>query len=148
MNKKNPIADNVSTKQPAVWSALNQLISFIKDYAENKGFEDQIVWELELVVDEILTNIIRYAYPQAGGMIEVSCGYEASKGVVVEINDYGIPFNPLDHPPPDCTPDIDINKIRTNGFGIHIFCCLLDDIAYKRKGNMNCLTLIKKTRAL
>ena len=146
MNKKEPIADKVSTKQPAVWSAFGQLISFIIDYAKSKGFEDQIVWELELIADEILTNIIRYAYPQVVGMIEVSCCYEASKGLVVEINDYGIPFSPLAYPTPDCTSDI--NSIRTNGFGIYIVRCLLDDIAYKRKGNMNCLTLRKKTRAL
>ena len=146
MNKKDLIADKVSTKQPAVWSAFGRLISFIIDYAKSKGFDDQIVWELELVADEILTNIIRYAYPQVVGMIEVSCCYEASKGLVVEINDYGIPFNPLAYPTPDCTSDI--NSIRTNGFGIYIVRCLLDDIAYKRKGNMNCLTIRKKTRAL
>ena len=146
MNKKDLIADKVSTKQPAAWSAFGQLMSFIIDYAKNKGFEDQIIWELELVADEILTNIIRYAYPQVVGMIEVSCCYEASKGLVVEINDYGIPFSPLAYPIPDCTPDI--NNIQTNGFGIYIVRCLLDDIAYKRKGNMNCLTMRKKTRAL
>ena len=146
MNKMDLIADKVSTKQPAVWSAFGRLISFIIDYAKSKGFDDQIVWELELVADEILTNIIRYAYPQVAGMIEVSCCYEASKGLVVEINDYGIPFNPLAYPTPDCTSDI--NSIRTNGFGIYIVRCLLDDIAYKRKGNMNCLTMRKKTRAL
>ena len=146
MNKKNLIADKVSTKQPAVWSAFGQLILFIIDYAKSKGFEDQIVWELELIADEILTNIIRYAYPQGVGMIEVNCCYEASKGLVIEINDYGIPFSPLTYPTPDCT--LDINSIQTNGFGIYIVRCLLDDIAYKREGNMNCLTLRKKTRAL
>ena len=146
MNNKDLIADKVSTKQPAVWSAFGQLISFIKDYAKNKGFEDQIVWELELVADEILTNIIRYAYPQVTGMIEVSCAYDVSRGLIVEINDYGIPFSPLAYPTPDFTPDI--NRTSTNGFGIYIVRCLLDDIAYKRKGNMNCLTIRKKTRAL
>ena len=146
MNRKDLIADKVSTKQPAVWSALGELISFIIDYAKNKGIEDQTVWELELAADEILTNIIRYAYPQEAGMIEVSCCYEAFKGIVVEINDYGIPFSPLAYQTPECT--LDIKKIRTKGFGIYIVRCLSDDIAYKRKGNMNCLTLRKKTRAL
>ena len=146
MNKEDPVAEKVTIKQPAAWSALGELISFIIDYAKDKGFDGQIVWEIELAADEILTNIIRYAYPQEAGIIEVSCCYEGSKGIIVEINDSGIPFNPLAYPIPECT--LDINKIRTNGFGIYIFRCLSDDMVYKRKGNMNCLTLRKKTRAL
>ena len=90
------MAEKATTKKPADWSALNQLISFVIDYAKNKGFEDQFVWELELVSDEILTNIIRYAYPQETGMIEIGCHYKDPGELVIEIIDCGIPFNPLD----------------------------------------------------
>ena len=59
MNKADLVADKVSTKQPAALSALGELISFIMDYAKDKGFDDQVVWELERTL-KIADDVLRF----------------------------------------------------------------------------------------
>ena len=119
---------------------LERFIHFITDFARTSGLDDQRVWELELVADEIFTNIVKYAYPQQQGNIEVNCRLNQNR-ILLEIYDHGIPFNPLSYPNPEIVPDI--RKIRTEGYGIFLVRRLMDHMAYKREGSKNCLVLEK-----
>jgi len=119
---------------------LKRFIHFITDFARKGGLDDQRIWELELVADEIFTNIIKYAYPQQKGHIEVNCRLNKNR-ILLEIYDHGIPFNPLSYPNPEIVPDI--RKIRTDGYGIFLVRRLMDHIVYRRVGSRNCLVLEK-----
>ena len=131
----------VGIRLPADRENLNKLIGFIIGFAKENGFDKQRIWELELVADEIFSNIIDHAYPQQKGNIEVYCCFDDNKGLLMKINDHGIPFNPLSYPDPEISPDIE--KISTKGFGIFLIRRLMDSIEYKREESKNCLILEK-----
>lgn len=127
---------------PASKAHLSRLIDFIICFARKQGFDHQRIWELELVADEVFTNIIDYAYPQKKGNIKVRCRYDHRRGLLMEIEDKGIPFNPLSY----C--DEESERAKKNGFGIILIRRLIDNIIYERAGGRNCLTLVKRSRVL
>ncbi len=128
---------------PAIRENLNRLTSFIVGFAKKNGIESQRIWELELATDEILTNIIDYAYSKKEGTIEVRCRIDEDRGFLMKIHDQGKPFNPLSFPEPHIYNDI--QKVQTKGFGIYLIRQLMDSIVYKREGDKNCLTLEKRS---
>ena len=61
--------------------------------------------------------------------------------LALEVNDDGIPFNPLESKAFD--PEIPLEERETGGMGIHIALGLVDEIEYFRKQNKNFLVMKK-----
>jgi serine/threonine-protein kinase RsbW len=100
------------------------------------------VFEVQTAVDEACTNIMKYAYPEAGGIIIITCEVRG-KHFIVTIRDKGKPFDPSTVPPPDLIADLD--KRRIGGLGIYFMRTLMDNVSYSfdaEKGN----TLIMRKR--
>ncbi len=91
------------------------------------------VKKIELAMEEILVNIISYAYPDKPGQIHLSCD-RLPHALRFTIKDQGIPFNPLGHPSPPPTPE------KPGGLGIHLAKSLLT-LKYERHEPFNILTL-------
>jgi serine/threonine-protein kinase RsbW len=62
--------------------------------------------------------------------------------VMAEVFDDGIAFDPLKVPPPDLTADLGSRPI--GGLGVHFVKTLMDEVAYRRDGNRNVLTMRKR----
>lgn len=136
--------DHSSIQLPAKKEDLEKLKTFVLSFIEGSGVEEHQIWDIELILDEILMNIIKYAYPSEQGTIQINCCFDVQRCFTIEIIDCGIPFNPLDYPTPIIT--YDIKKVKTWGFGIFLVRNLIDNIAYHRKGNKNRLILIKECK--
>lgn len=93
-----------------------------------------------LAVDEAVTNIALYAYPEAGGNVKVTLARRGRR-LLVAISDAGRPFNPLNQPAPDTTASIETRAI--GGLGIHLMRHMMDKLAYRRRGRTNLLFLEK-----
>ena len=61
---------------------------------------------------------------------------------VIEIEDDGRAFNPLDAPGPDLSASL--MDREPGGLGIHLARSLMDQIFYQRVGQRNLLTLTKR----
>jgi serine/threonine-protein kinase RsbW len=61
--------------------------------------------------------------------------------VVINIEDNGIPFNPLEKIDPDF-PD-NVESANIGGLGIHIIRKLMDNVSYERKQGKNKLSMRK-----
>ena len=98
----------------------------------------------ELAIEEALVNVIHYAYPRVGGLIEISYEYQpSSRYLNITIKDQGLPFNPLeDKKRVDTTSSIDERTV--GGLGIHFMREITDSIHYQRESNSNILTLSKE----
>lgn len=95
-----------------------------------------------LVVDEIFSNIARYAYSGAGGMLEADIGSEENPGAVVLVfKDSGVPFNPLEQKEPDIA--VPAAQRQIGGLGILMIKKLMDEIAYEYRDGQNILTIRK-----
>ncbi len=126
---------------PSNLENLGAMIRFIADQARLHGLDPKPCHEIELACDEILTNIMNYAYPESRGEISVRCGGDR-RVFRVRISDSGIPFNPLKTRKPHLAGSIEERQI--GGLGIFLARHLVDDIQYQRKKNRNVLTLYKK----
>lgn len=97
--------------------------------------------QVNIVLDELLSNVVRYAYPDGGGSIEVSC--EASESqIAITLIDSGIPYNPLEKEDPDVTLSAEERSI--GGLGIFMVKKTMDEIVYSYDNGKNILT-VKKT---
>ena len=91
-----------------------------------------------LAVDEIFSNIARYAYHPATGGATVRVAVDPD-AVVVEFEDDGAAYNPLSAPVPDFAPPAEKRDI--GGLGIFMVKNLVDSAEYRREGNRNVLTI-------
>lgn len=100
------------------------------------------VMQLQVVLDEVLSNVIKYAWPD-GGTHEFYVRINVRNGgIEISITDDGRPFNPLDQPPP--APAADGGRPAPGGLGIHMVRQLVDSIEYVRFDGRNQVTLTKR----
>jgi sigma-B regulation protein RsbU (phosphoserine phosphatase) len=110
-------------------------------FAEENDLPDSIRQSTSVVLDEMMNNIISYAY-QGETEKDIEINFEISgKRLVVTIRDSGIPFNPFARETPDVSESIEEREI--GGLGIHIVRSLMDEYSYHRQINKNVVTLVK-----
>lgn len=124
---------------PAKLESLESFRALVLGETEGKHGLDALAPDLDLVMEEILTNIIFYAYPEGEGDIEIECDVLNSRELKVAIRDWGSPFNPLDREAPDLSPDISEREV--GGLGIFFVRQLTREVHYERKDGANVLTL-------
>jgi serine/threonine-protein kinase RsbW len=95
------------------------------------------VREIELVVEEVLVNICRYAYGDAPGEVEVGCVQADPEHLLVEFIDSGKPFNMLTSAIPELAVDMDERQV--GGLGIPLIRAMMDKVTYRREGDRNIL---------
>ena len=122
---------------------LDRMRSFLKEYLDGLKISDKDYFKVELALLEICVNIIRYAYPESNGDIQIKVWQDQGK-MYIEIRDKGVPFDPRKLE----SPDIDdiIRKEQTGGLGVFLSRSLMDGFDYKRKDDHNVLTIYKNIK--
>lgn len=134
---------NMSKKRfKGVMDNLEEMIQFI--LLESKAIVDsgKIDYQLRLVSEEALINIINYAYDKEVGELKISCETINDDTIFIEISDTGVAFDPLQKEDPDIT--LPIEEREVGGLGIFIIKTIMDTVDYKREDGKNILTLTKK----
>jgi anti-sigma regulatory factor (Ser/Thr protein kinase) len=120
---------------------LDRITSAIEGMAEESGWPLDLVYKINLVLEELTLNIMNYGYTDDEvHLIDVSVKTENSR-ITIEIVDDGRPFNPIaDAPRPDLEgPMMDR---RIGGWGVHIVRTIMDDVSYVRADNKNRMKLV------
>ena len=121
---------------------LEEMLRFIIDEGEKVGFEKKILQRVRLACEEILVNIINYAYPENGGEIELAIDeFDDGNGLLISIIDSGVPFDPLAKTDPNI--DAPIEEREIGGLGIYLVKKVMDEVEYSRKTGRNTLRLVK-----
>lgn len=124
---------------------LRRAGEWLRELAAAHGLDRQLGYGLELAMDEALTNVMNYAYPD-GGTHDIVLELRATPdGIALEIADDGVPFNPLDHAIDELSADLE--KSRPTGRGVRLMRQFMDDITYVRRDGRNVLTLVLRLRA-
>jgi serine/threonine-protein kinase RsbW len=101
-----------------------------------------VLADMQIAVDEVLKNLIDYAYPD-DGTHEILLRFEVSDNMLeAMIEDDGMPFDPLSTPTPDL--HMPLRERRPGGLGLHFVRNLMSEISYDRVGNRNRLVLRKR----
>ena len=131
-----------SIRLPANMDNFEPLMDFVQSQMEKAGYDKKKTQKIRLACEEIIINIIRYAYPDKKGSVEIHFNTtEGGKGYQVKIIDWGIPFNPLSIPEPDTSMPIEEREI--GGLGIFLVRNVMDKIDYQRNGDKNILVCEK-----
>ncbi len=121
---------------------LEAMMEFIRKTAIDQGFDTKQLNHIELASEEVLVNIINYAYPDRTGDIEITLTPQENKGLEIQVVDWGLAFDPLSVPEPDiCVPP---QERKIGGLGVYLLRKIMDEVYYKREDNRNILTFIKK----
>ncbi|WP_428568190.1 MAG: ATP-binding protein [Solidesulfovibrio sp. DCME] len=120
---------------------LDRLADAVEAFGEAHGLAAKLRFQIRLVLDELLTNIINYGYAdEAEHAIDVFMGQEGRRLRFV-IEDDARPFDPLTAGPPNLEAAVDERRI--GGLGIHLVRTIMDRVAYERVGGTNRLILEK-----
>jgi serine/threonine-protein kinase RsbW len=120
---------------------LSQIGDFIYDALNSFGLDVRKIFDVQLAVDELCTNIISYGYTTEAGMIDISCSMDDNE-IVVIIKDKGKPFNPMSVEPPDLDASLEERKI--GGLGIYLARSLMDEVEYEFIDGMNVLSMLMR----
>lgn len=119
---------------------LSEMVERIEAFGEEDGWPSDLIFKVTLVIDELVQNVLDYAYddnrPHANVVLT-----STEREISVEIIDDGKPFDPLtDAPAPDLASDVE-NR-RVGGLGVHFTRTLMDEISYSRDSDRNILRIV------
>lgn len=121
---------------------LDEVARVIEIQSDEWGIPMSLSLNLNLVLEELITNIIFYGYDDKN---EHKISIRLSKDdeiIRIQLEDDGKEFNPLLLTAPDIDGSIEDRKI--GGLGIFFVRKIMDDITYLRSEGRNILTLTKK----
>ena len=123
---------------------LKTLTHQLVEYLHSANINESIVGDIQLITEEIVSNIIKYAYPQKQKQKEsiiVTIKIEHDR-IVTTFEDDGKAFNPLIN-----IDDSDLflatKKETVGGWGIFLVKELADYIEYTREDSKNILVIEK-----
>ncbi|MBF0281632.1 MAG: ATP-binding protein [Zetaproteobacteria bacterium] len=120
-------------------SELSRIAQAVEAMADVCGLGMKQSFHLNLVLDELVTNLVHYAYPE-GSTHHIHLTLECVDTTIrCELRDQGIAFNPLDQAEPDLESALEDRAI--GGLGIYFMQQMMDDLHYERCDNTNILRL-------
>ena len=112
-------------------SQVPLLADFIDQVCEEFALDSNLCFQLNLVLEEAVVNVIQYAFPEGGEHTFTLDADKEADVVTFVLKDNGKPFNPLTQ-----APDVDINlsaeKRKIGGLGIFLVQQMMDEVEYQR----------------
>ena len=139
------VREDLSTRiltVPADEGQLALVRDFITDVCEQAGFSQRETNNTKLAVDEACTNIIKHAYDEDAGSIELRAEF-ADGDVTVRIFDTGEPFDFTGVKDPDLDQYVETGK--KGGLGVFLINRLMDRVEYNAGQSGNVLLLAKRS---
>ena len=123
---------------------ISRLSKFISDIASSRGLDENQAMNINLAMEEAVTNSIMYAYPEGTrGEVEVDARAD-DNAIEFTISDNGMEFDPTARPEPDINAKAEERPI--GGLGIFLVKNIMDSVSYTREKDTNILRLIKKLK--
>lgn len=124
---------------PATVNVLGDVRQFVKNAAAQAGLDRKSTYNLQLALDEIVTNVILYGYEASGLTGNVVLKSDITeKSLVITLEDTGIAYDPRTREMPD---EVDLSKDLVDrpigGLGIYLAINGVDEFNYERAGNRN-----------
>ena len=125
--------------------SLKDFREFIKQHcAKVPGMNDEILYDIQLAVDEACTNIITHGYKDLDpGSIILDLELDADK-LIVTLTDFGHSFEPSNAPVPDIHAPLE--EREPGGYGLFLIQQTMDGMDYQATEDGNKMILTKYLR--
>lgn len=121
---------------------IERVTDFVNAELEKLDCPQKAKLQLDIAIDELFGNIVRYAYrPEVGPATVRISVCEDPLAVSVTFIDHGKPYDPLKNEDPDVTMGLDDREI--GGLGIFIVKNSMDQISYSYENGQNILRIKK-----
>ena len=130
-------------KLKAKIESLPELFSFINNQCDRHLITSKDRFPIMLIVEELVTNICDYAYPNREGDFEVDIEFLSDR-CLIKITDSGNPFDPTKVQKPDTTSSLAERKI--GGVGIFLVRENADEFQYERIEDKNIVRIVKRLK--
>jgi anti-sigma regulatory factor (Ser/Thr protein kinase) len=127
--------------------ALCRALETLDVFLEAHGDPGETAFTVRLLAEEIVTNVIKYAYDDAGAH-EIAIELRLTPDhAVLRVTDDGREFDPLAAPAPDL--DLPLEEKKVGGVGIHLVRTLAERLEYARAGGKNVIeaTIRRESKA-
>ena len=118
---------------------------WLEHLLEQSGIPPDVIMEMVLVQEELVTNVAKYSGLEQSDSVMVSLGIDPG-GLRLEVRDSGAPFDPLSEGQ-RAELGADIDHARVGGLGVHLITQLTDTQSYRRDNNENILTVTRSIAA-
>ena len=120
---------------------IKRVADQFNSFARAQNLPDKLRQGIQNVLDDLLNNVVSYAYPEPG-QHEIRITAEvATRKLTVTVQDDGIPFNPFETTAPDT--NLPLEERQVGGLGIHLVKKLMDKIDYEHVDGRSTITMIK-----
>ncbi len=120
---------------------LEKVAQFVEEIGEELGLSMELQMNLNLVMEEMVTNVIFYAYPE-GVIADIELLAKSDgKELTFVLSDQGKEFDPTAKE----DTDLDVNPADRDlgGMGIFIVKNIMNKVTYQRLEGKNLLTMTK-----
>ena len=121
-------------------SSLDEIYKFINKFSSKTDLDESIVFTINLVVEELFTNMVKYASETTNEiLLELK---KDEDDLVIHLTDFDVePFDITK------TAEVDTKQLleerRVGGLGIHLVKEMMDKIEYEYKDRQSKIILIK-----
>ena len=125
---------------------IPKIIAFINEALDARNIGKLERHQIDIAVDEILSNIAHYAYNPDVGEATVRVEVEEEPlSVIITFIDGGVPYDPLQAAEPDTT--LSAEERALGGLGIFMVRKSMDEITYRYENGRNILSIRKTLRS-
>ncbi|WP_419786547.1 ATP-binding protein [Pseudodesulfovibrio sp.] len=136
------MADVITFQMSNKMNCFHHFQPRVEAFGEQHGLPVKVVFHLNLVLDELITNIISYGYTDFDEHpIDVSVALDGDL-ITIRLEDDAQPFNILEAPEPNFEVPVE-DRLRPGGMGVHLVKNMVSRIDYKREDGKNVLILTK-----
>ena len=122
---------------------IPSVTAFVDERLEALDCPMKAQMQIDVAIDELFSNIARYAYDPVTGPATVRVDVDREPlAVRITFIDHGKPYDPLAKADPDVTLSAEARQI--GGLGIFMVKKTMDDVRYEYKDGQNILTVEKR----
>ena len=124
-------------------SELARVAEEIEAHGEARDWPAKWILNINLSLDELITNTVSYGYRDADEHEIRITLTEQDRSIVVVVEDDAIAFDPFTSAP---APDLEagVEERRIGGLGVYFVKTLMDEVAYERVDGVNRITLVQR----
>ena len=123
-------------------SEISKLNEFVEEIGNEFSLTPDVVFNVNLVLEEAIVNVINYAYPKEKHESIYLSAQLHEGSIVFVLTDTGMQFDPTKAPEADITLSLEDRPI--GGLGIFLMRQIMNEVSYERIDGKNVLTLSKK----
>ena len=123
-------------------SEISKLATFIGELSEELNFTPELNFNLNLVLEEAVSNVILYAYGKEVQKEITLLANMSNNNLIFVLTDSGKEFDPTKVPDADVTLSAEEREI--GGLGIFLIRQIMDMVEYQRIDGKNVLTMRKQ----